>query len=265
MFYPTSTSLETENIVKCRECGLIFTNPRPRLALLRSLYYEGEDRDYIAQQAERINIFQRTIRFIEKFCPGGNILDIGCATGLLLEVARKRNWNTRGVELNRFFADFARMKLNLDVINANVEDIDFPAGSFDVIVMWDSLEHTPDPYLVLSKAYGWLKKGGYIFINFPNVESIFAKIMGKKCWFMVSMHLYHFSSATIKMFFERIGFCYLKKKRHIQHLKLGYLVEKVKAYSSSFYHIINGLTKVTGLENVLMPYYAGQITIVGQK
>lgn len=265
MFYPTSISLVTENIVKCQNCGLIFTNPRLKPDLLRRLYYEGEDKNYIEQQEERIKIFQKVLKFIETFCPSGNMLDIGCAAGFLLYVAKKRHWRAKGIELNRFFADFANLKLNVDVINGNVEEIDFKSNSFDIIVMWDALEHLTDPYLVLSKAYSWLKNDGYIFINIPNKDSIFAKILKNRCWFMTSMHLYHFSPTTIKIFFKKVGFKFLTKKRHIQHLKIDYLITKIMPYSNKFYNIIDKLTKIMRLQNVIIPYYAGQITIVGQK
>lgn len=265
MFYPTSTNLATENIVKCQKCGLIFTNPRPKPDLLRSLYYEGEDLNYIEQKEERIKNFEKVIKFIETFSPNGDILDIGCGAGFLLYVAKARNWQVKGIESNRFFANFARTRLNIDVINRNVEEIDFKSNSFDVIVMWDALEHLTDPYLVLSKAYSWLKKDGYIFINIPNTDSMYAKILKSRWWFMVSMHLYHFSPSTINMFFKKIGFKYLRKKRHSQILKLGYLISKIRPYSDTLYCIIDKIAKFLKLQDLCIPYYAGQITLVGQK
>lgn len=234
MFYPTSASFKSENIVKCQKCGLIFTNPRPPLDLLLQFYAEGKDQNYIEQQEERTETFRRALKFIESFCSGGNMLDIGCGAGFLLYAAKERHWGTKGIEPNRFFANFAKIKLQVDVINEVVERVELKPGSFDVIVMWDTLEHLFDPYLGLLKSYSWLKKNGYIFINIPDIDSIFAKVFRSKWWFIEAMHLYYFSPKTINMYFNKIGFKYLRKKPYIQTLKLGYLISKIRSYSDFF-------------------------------
>lgn len=131
--------------------------------------------------------------------------------------------------------------------------------------MWDSLEHLLDPYLVLSKAYRWLKKDGYIFINIPDINSIFAKIFRRGWWFIDSMHLYYFNPHTINMYFKEIGFKFLTRRWHIQTLELGYLISKIKPYSKTFYGMIYTLAKFARLQGLGVSYYAGQSIIVGQK
>lgn len=255
MFYPTSASFQTENIVKCKKCNLIFTNSRIRPDILLKLYVDGEDKKYIEQISERGRAFDRAIRFIETFSSKGSMLDIGCGAGFLLSAAKKRGWGVKGVEINPFFANFANTVLNVNVVNEAVEKIDFKTGTFDVIVMWDTLEHMYDPYLILSKSYVWLKEGGYIFINTPNINSIVAKALWCRWWFR-EMHLYYFSPQIINMYFKKIGFKYLRKRRYVQTLKLSYLISKFKP-QWRFLHNIP--------DNIIISYYGGQMTVAGQK
>lgn len=159
----------------------------------------------------------------------------------------------------------SQTKLKIDVINETVEKAKLKAESFDVIVIWDTLEHLYNPYLALSKSYDWLKNGGYIFINIPNIDSVFARLFRSRWWFIESMHLYYFSPRTINMYFKKIGFRYLQKKRHIQTLKLGYLISKIKPYSYFCYNVANNIIKILKLKNLNISYCAGQIIIVGQK
>ncbi|MFH0731769.1 MAG: class I SAM-dependent methyltransferase [Candidatus Omnitrophota bacterium] len=265
MFYPTSASFKTENIVKCKNCSLIFTNPRLKSDLLLKFYSEGRDIDYIKQQQERTQVFRNVIKYIESFCPGGRMLDIGCGAGFLLSAAAAKGWDAKGIELNKFFADFARERLKINVIGETAEKVDLEPDYFDVITMWDSLEHLLDPYLVLSKAHRWLKKGGYIFINTPDINSILAKIFKSKWWFIESMHLYYFNPQMINMYFKKIGFEYLQKKSHIQTLKLCYLASKIKPYSKPAYKTINAVIRFMRLADLNISYYAGQIIVIGRK
>lgn len=91
MFYPTSANFSTGNIVKCRNCGLIYANPRLRHDLLLKFYHEGEDLDYIRQQKVRVVTFCKVLKFIEKFSSGGTMLDVGCGAGFLLSAAKEKN------------------------------------------------------------------------------------------------------------------------------------------------------------------------------
>lgn len=265
MFSPTSASFKTGNIVKCKNCGLIFTNPRPKAKILVRFYSEGLDQNYVKQRQERIQTFRRVIKFIESFAQPGRLLDIGCGAGFLLYAAKENGWQVKGIESNKFFANFANTKLKVDAINKTAEQAEFGYGCFDAIVLHDTLEHLLDPYLVLSKSYNWLRKGGYIFINIPNISSIYAKVFRNRWWFIETMHLYYFSPRTINMYFEKIGFKYIRKRPYIQSLKLGYLVSKLRLYSYSFYKLIDDIIRFMNLQNLNISYYAGQTTIVGQK
>ncbi len=265
MFYPTSSTFKTENIVKCKNCGLVFANPRPKRDSLTQFYFSGEDEKYIEQQKERSKTFQKVMKFIETFQPCGRILDIGCGAGFLLSVAKEKGWQVKGIELNQFFTNFAVSELKVDAINDMAENVELKPNLFDVIVIWDTLEHVLNPYEILSKAHSWLKKGGYIFINFPNINSIFARVFRRKWWFIESMHLYYFSPDIINKYFNKIGFKYLQKKRHIQTLKLGYLISKLRPHRLFFYNIISNVIKFVKLQDLDIQYYAGQLIIVGQK
>lgn len=137
----------------------------------------------------------------------GKLLDIGCGTGSYLLMMKKIGWEGVGVERNKKAADHGKKVLGLDVRAGLFEDIVLPQKYFDVITMWHSLEHFPSPYRVLTKAGSILKDEGLIIIGIPNYDSLDRRIFGEN-WngFEVPLHLYHFTSKTIRKLLESAGF-----------------------------------------------------------
>ena len=153
---------ETFKIVKCCFCGLIYVNPRLKRDVLESRYKGGAEENITgetcpgsgfveAHQREFKNIlFEDRIKIIHRFSKAGKILDVGCSYGYFLEVARKYNWRTSGVELSEEAVKYACNSLGLNVYKGTINDLK-AEKDFDVITMWHVLEHVPDPVAVLNK------------------------------------------------------------------------------------------------------------------
>jgi SAM-dependent methyltransferase len=117
---------------------------------------------------------------VARLRPGGRLLDVGAGTGVFLnEMRRYGAWDVKGVELNEAAAEQGRTKFGLDVFRGQVEDAPWPAGSFDVVTLWDVLEHLPDPRGALGRIRTLLSEEGYLICSVPNGGSLDARLFGR--------------------------------------------------------------------------------------
>ena len=158
------------DILKCSRCRHVFssykTNP----------HYEGfwgrhvpEGKHAYWSEARR-EMYQD---FMRRFIAGrsGRLLDFGSGLGFFLKaMAKHENWEAFGCAISPGAVQFARETLAIKNVRCGrLENMDFQAGSFDLITMWDVLEHLPEPRLILRRCHDLLKEGGRLFIRTPNV------------------------------------------------------------------------------------------------
>lgn len=168
-------------VVRCKQCGLVTTSlPISRTDLEKmygSPYYE-ERREYyfencvtnrtIAEENSSVQDFRRGLLLIEKYKSGGTLLDVGCGLGVFLALAREHGWETCGIDISSYATSYARQSFGLEVHTGGLHDAQFPHKKFDVITLWDVLEHFPDPAEQLREIHRVLKDDGIIFLNTPN-------------------------------------------------------------------------------------------------
>lgn len=112
--------------------------------------------------------------------PPGRILDVGCATGRFLTALQKRGWTVSGLELNPEVAQRARQELGLDVRVGTLESAKFSESSFDLVTMWDVLEHVCSPMRTMREVQRILRPGGWFVFRVPNPESLGARLFGAR-------------------------------------------------------------------------------------
>lgn len=194
-------------MVRCMKCGLIFLNPRPAPDEMESYYpkdYEPYRRTVRSLHSQLVKIIHRfklrpRVRIIKQFRKTGRLLDVGCAAGEFIhELRRTSNWKVQGVEVNARMARIARRQLDLDVFCGRLSEAKFQNSSFDVVTMWDVLEHLYNPLATLVEVQRILKPGGLFIGSVPNGESLDARIFGRY-WAGLDFprHLYVFSSSTL--------------------------------------------------------------------
>lgn len=207
------------DIVKCEVCGLVYLNPQPSPEELEEIYskqqivYNGAGEDgflsYINNKPATIKLlgYDKRLADIENYIDKGKILDIGCAGGFFLDYAKSQGWDTYGIEISSWAFDIAKNKLGLNIYNRTLREIAFPDNHFDVITMYDILEHTNDPMSELQEVYRVLKPQGLLVINLPNIDSLLARI-NKSNWIKLDppQHLYHFTPRTIRQLLAKAGF-----------------------------------------------------------
>lgn len=189
-------------IVRCKKCGLVKTLGKQKV-LYRDYH---RDKDYESHEEIFRNIFIKRHRLISKyFRKPGKILDIGAATGILLSVFKDKGWEVWGVEPSGS-AKVARKK-GFKVMQSEFEKARLPKNYFDVVILNHTLEHLKNPIEVLKKVRTVLKKGGIVYVDVPNFDSLSSRIRGKGwAYLLEDEHLYHFTPETLKKIFGKAGF-----------------------------------------------------------
>jgi SAM-dependent methyltransferase len=127
------------------------------------------------------------------------VLDIGCGPGFLLREFRDGGWQVQGTEFSEPSAAHARAVLGLPVAAGDVRELNFESASYDAVVMWHVLEHTPQPEQTLIEVARLLRPGGVFLCAVPNFGSTEARFARDK-WFHLDVprHLNHFTVATLR-------------------------------------------------------------------
>jgi len=208
----TDFFLKSDNFsyFRCKDCGLVFLSPQLRtknISLLNKEMYGKRNKisEYFKREKYYRDVAVSIIKQIKKYQKKGKLLDVGCSYGLFLEEARKAGFEVYGLEMEKETADFAKKKFNLEIIDTNFEN--FENGQYDVITFIDVLEHLPNLKKVLLKVSKMLKKDGILFIQYPNIESLAFRLTKEKWnWFLPGIHLYQFSTVSLKKILEENSF-----------------------------------------------------------
>lgn len=218
-------------IVQCTKCGFIYANPRSNPSEVLDAYISVEDPLYIEEQEGRRRTFKKHLEPLHQITgePGGRkLLDVGAYTGIFVNVARAAGWQAEGIEPSHWGVAQAA-KAGNPVKQGTLASDGFEPESFDVITMWDVIEHFDDPSQELNRAFNLLKPGGVIVVHTIDVGSLTARLMGERWPFLMEMHIVFFSRATLRAMLERVGFTYIRDHTQGRYLRLGYLAGRVTA------------------------------------
>ena len=218
-----------DDILICDPCGLARSVPSIESGELAALYGAVEDPDYLVSEDERRASFREALTELERYLPQGKVavLEIGSAVGLFLEEARNNGWEATGIEPSRWASERARSR-GLDVFTGTLEDYDPKGKTFDAVVLWDVLEHLPDPVAALRRIGELLRPEGLVAFTTVNIGGLGARLFrGRWPWFM-RMHLHYFTSRSLRALVKREGFEPLRIATQPKVLKLGYVLERAR-------------------------------------
>lgn len=204
------------DILECRNCGHLFSTYQG------DPHYDGFWGDHVPE-GEQFYWSRARARmhhdFVERFVAhsSGRLLDMGCGLGFFLKViAPYPNWLGYGCEVSSAAVRYARQTVGLRHVQcAHLEDCSFQPGAFDLITMWDVLDHILHPDPMLQRCHSLLRPDGTLFIRIPNAPlQLFRARMTKRLRGMQSRfaylqardHMHHYSARTIRVLLERNGF-----------------------------------------------------------
>ena len=221
-------------IVRCRQCGLVYANPRSSDSEVLKAYQEVVDPLYLREEMGRLLTFRRYVRVVEDVVgpsqEGRRLLDVGCYIGLFLEAVQEHGWESWGVEPCHWAVEEGHRR-GLVILEGTLREVSLPAESFDVLTFWDVVEHLPHPRATFAEAWRVLKPGGWIVIQTINVESWPARLLGPHWPWLMEMHLYYFSPGTLVRLLEQVGFTPVRKAHLGRYLRLSYLASRLEFLS----------------------------------
>lgn len=204
-------------LVRCDGCGLVYVANPPTEAQLQALYsfasgYHQELEQSEEEIARHRGEAQANMRTLALSARPGTVLDVGCSTGLFLLEAKKAGWDVQGLEYSPDSAKIAREKHGLPVQQGALLAGRYPSNSFDVVTMWDVIEHLPSPSAALDVVVDVLKPGGLFIAKTPNVDGLYPamslKVAGKAGFWghpEPPGHLFQFSEKTLGNLLTRKG------------------------------------------------------------
>jgi SAM-dependent methyltransferase len=265
-FRASGDELLIDRLVKCRRCGLQYVNPRLRGDLILTSYSEGEDETYVSQLAARERTFNASLEEIERLAGGrGRLLDIGTAAGAFVAAAVKRGWDAEGCEPNRWLGEWGARHYGIRIRQGSVFEQDYTPGTFDVVTLWDVIEHTPNPRAVLDRCRELLKPGGLLIVNYPDIGSWIARVLGRRWLFLTSVHLWYFDRTTIARILETSGFRVEVVRPHYQRLELDYILFRGSIVSAALSKTARAIVKPLGLARAQVPYWLGQTFVAARR
>jgi len=210
-------------VVTCAACSLVYVTPRLHGEALAEVYgagyWKSDDpkargyADYASDAALYLKTYERRMRLVQQWLPPkARILDVGCAAGYFLRVAQRHGHDVHGCEMSAPIAAEAVKALGSERIHVGLLDDAIAAkqwrlGSFDLITMWDVVEHIPEPQPVLRRIRSLLAPNGKFLLETQNVTSRWARLLGRR-WhhYKHAEHLYHFNPTTIRRLLADCGF-----------------------------------------------------------
>jgi 2-polyprenyl-3-methyl-5-hydroxy-6-metoxy-1,4-benzoquinol methylase len=158
------------------------------------------------------------------------LCEIGCYTGIFLEQAREKGWDVCGVELSNWARGIASGRRGVRCYSS-VEEVNQTATKFDGVVMWDVIEHVPEPRRLVSQAAAMLKPGGVLGLSTIVLDSLSARVLRGRYPFLMEMHLIYFTRRTLTALLEECGLEIVLYKRHRRYVTLSYALGKYPVFS----------------------------------
>jgi 2-polyprenyl-3-methyl-5-hydroxy-6-metoxy-1,4-benzoquinol methylase len=208
------------NLVECERCGLLYLDPQPTWEELELQYtpsQSGEkyrcfieapqDQHPFLRWAQEFGL-RRRCRYVTRHIQHGRLLDVGCATGSFLNAMQGLgDWKVAGVEPVASAAQYARDRFGLDVYNGILLDAGYADRSFDVVTLWDVIEHVDRPLAYIREIYRILSPGGWLVLKTPDPTGGEARLFGAN-WrgYVAPQHLYGFPREVLFHKLAETGF-----------------------------------------------------------
>ncbi len=249
-------------IVRCKQCGLVYENPRWDSSLVNASYSVVEDPMYVDEREGRVLTFSRNLAPFDALVAQNSqtrrLLDVGCHIGVMVELAQQRGWEAWGIEPSTWAAEQARAR-GLHVITGTLTSTEIPSDYFDVVTMWDVIEHLTDPAAEIQNVRRVLKPGGVFAIHTIDIESLFARVMGARWPWLMEMHLYYFSPRTLSKMLAKHGFQVIRSSAQGRYLRLGYFITRIEPYSKPLYRALEAIIKRLNWGGVAIPVNFGDL------
>lgn len=237
--------------VKCKNCHLIYVNPIEKAAKINGDYSKMGNPDAPIIRESRLRAAKSQLGLIKNYKNGTTLLDVGCGEGFFLFNASKAGYTAKGIDISQDAAEYARREFGLNVEAKPFKELQFPENYFDVVTLWQVLEHVPYPLMVLKEVHRILKPGGLLATSTPDIEGIMAKIFRRKWWNLRRLHINQFTAKTLADMLNRAGFKNVFSTKYKEYISISMLVIPVLKYLK-VYELTKGLFNPSSTSGKIM-------------
>ena len=182
-------------VARCHACTHAFCSPIP--PDIAEHYRNVVDEEYLRHETSRLLAADAVLRTLRSQWPAGRLLDVGCATGDLLTVARRRGFRGEGLELSDWSSRIARSR-GLTVHQEPLESLArrLP-GAFDIITLLGVIEHFASPRTEVAHMARLLAPGGVLVTWTGDVDSVLSRLLGRRWWYWQGQHIQYFTRRSL--------------------------------------------------------------------
>lgn len=258
---------------RCPECSLVFQDPEADFKE-QDVY----NADYIRKRSQspddpgiakpREKTAEHYYRWIERYVSQGNLLEVGCATGISLRIAQDHGWKVFGVEVNGSAALIANKVLKADVVRVgNLNDAMFPDHYFSLVTLFDVIEHIPRPIEFMKILHRKIKPGGSVFFLTPNIDTISFKLLKEKWPHLVAEHLLLYSPLSMERLLKASGFTVKTHGWATKYISIGMLKTHAQNHPNSFFYkpISRLLSTASAIDQGIFPFNLGEMFVLASR
>jgi SAM-dependent methyltransferase len=255
------TAVSHGKIMRCLGCRFGFLAQRPNEDALAKLYSNLDDRVYEGESKGRRLTALGHYKIVSQLIKTGRILDVGCASGNFLQVCFERGWEIVGIEPAEGFCAKAKAMLGEGgkIICATLQQASLPKGSFDVVTLWDVLEHVSEPVEFLASCASLLRPSGFVFANVPDLDSAQARVLGSKWPLLLPEHFNYFNKGSLKRCGELAGLTWHSFGRRPAFFSFDYIFYRLRQHKVPGAAVGRTVVSSLGLQSRLLPVFLGEI------
>ena len=203
---PADIHLPEGSLLKCIKCGQLVTSSDVETYHRRFRPFD-ESNPIDPNPSVHVKRLRRARRHMDRSPGETRLLDVGCNIGTFLNQARLQGYRVTGVEPDEKAVQTAT-ESGLNVKCGYLHDMHFPDEHFDIITLFEVIEHLKDPIGLLKECYRIIRPSGLLFITTGNTDSWTVRFL-KEDWDYFDLKLGHisfFCSSSIRVLAERTGF-----------------------------------------------------------
>ena len=247
-------------ILRCRDCTFGFRQFRPSDEQLNRLYTQADAGAYEDEKAGRTWTAEWNAGVVlQHRAVPGRILDVGCASGAFLKAMLAHGWSGEGVEpaAVQFALASEALTARCRLHQCSLQEAKLE-GQFDVVSLWDVLEHVPDPLPFLCRCRDLLAPGGLIVLNVPDLDSFQARLLGRRWPLLLAEHLNYFNLGSLRKCAARAGLAWAASGRRPVAFSLAYILHRLGQHRFPLANTMRAFVGCSFLARIRLPIWMGE-------